>query len=921
MNCDTVQELMLDHMEGALNAGQSAEFDGHLSDCLKCRLALQQTRELLGAMNHIKEKEERASRASSLQRSHGIATELAGWDAGQKLGDFEILGEIGRGGMGIVYRARQVSLNRLVALKVLPGIFRQVPTAITRFRKEAQAAAKLHHTHIVPVYAQGEFEGHFFYAMELIDGESLDRILKKDPSRIIQSLCATSPPTGQEATTSYTALGRRSGYRYVARLIAGVAEGLDHAHKQGVIHRDIKPQNLLMAPDGQLHITDFGLARLLDEPSITVTGEMVGTPAYMSPEQVTGDRKAIDHRTDIFSLGVTFYEILTGTRPFEGATREQLVSRILTREPRPPRRINSQVPLDLETICLRAMEKAPGRRYPSAGEMATDLRRYSDDRPIFSRRASAIEKAVKWIRRHPAPTAICALSAVLVATAVAWRAQVARAQRAKANELVRQAFNLLAIDDYRDPQEARSLLATAEKMEPESVLFRKTRALAHILDDRAAAIADLTWVASQSPDDSEAMYLLAWVLRRDERKEESVSWRKRADALGGPTTAEAHFFRGQALRRTHPDEAEAEFRAATTQRKNYAQALIHLGGARNQRMYLYRKRDQFDEHVADLMSAAKLQPDKAYPRYLLSIAYRLSAEIHEAAGQPDRARSDYEQALAYALKAQQVEPHSPWGYACEADYWESRGDLKFALASYDRCESYCTSESEDALLILYQYRWRLRYWTKRFDLANQDLERLVGICPEKDPRRIWYAYFFPALIAAEKSNIGQAIKVARDMAQKSPGDFRAVTSAASLLRILGRSADAETMLAQHEKEIALDTDSAFPAEAPPDWTRTAYTFCRQLGSGVGLPSISRDRPDRQKLLGPYHFFEAATRIGIGDRAGAIRSLRECEGAFDNEQYCYIAAVIRNRMTSDPVWPPWIQTGVSEKHASEPRKRQ
>jgi eukaryotic-like serine/threonine-protein kinase len=314
---------------------------------------------------------------------------------GKRLGDFELVREIGRGGMGVVFEARQISLNRKVALKVLAGVSLS-GKAIERFHREAEAAAKLHHTNIVPVYATGEESGIHFYAMELVDGPSLDQIVKdlalrksavrkaerpeeKDPIELAQVSQKTMLPdlelTGPyidppvfplSLTPTPSGSGLTSGNIYfdtVAKVMADVAGALDHAHKSSIIHRDIKPSNLLLSSDGRLSVNDFGLARMLEQPGMTITGEFVGTPAYMSPEQITAGRIPIDHRTDIYSLGATLYELLTLQRPFNGERRDQVLAQVVQKEPRPPRKINPKVPVDLETVCLKCLEKDPDRRY------------------------------------------------------------------------------------------------------------------------------------------------------------------------------------------------------------------------------------------------------------------------------------------------------------------------------------------------------------------------------------------------------------------------------------------------------------------------------------------------------------------------------------------------------------------------------
>ena len=372
----------------------------------------------------------------------------------QHLGDFEIVREIGRGGMGVVYEARQISLNRKVALKVLSAGLGLTGKAIQRFRREAEAAARLHHTNIVPVYATGEDKGIHYYAMELIAGPSLDHVIRQlrkgteplastptmTPSSaesISHDAAPTGPyvPTAASAPTSSSSTSTPSGndhFDRIARMIAEVADGLEYAHRQGVIHRDIKPSNLLLSPEGRLSINDFGLARVLEQPGMTLTGEFVGTPAYMSPEQITAGRAPLDHRTDIYSLGATLYELLTLQSPFTGERRDQVIAQIMHKEPKAPRALNRQVPVDLETICQKAMEKDPDRRYQTAGALAEDLRRYLNRFAIQARRAGPIVRLRKWVRRHPGLAA--GLAGMLILTVVAgfyaYRAEIADRQRA-----------------------------------------------------------------------------------------------------------------------------------------------------------------------------------------------------------------------------------------------------------------------------------------------------------------------------------------------------------------------------------------------------------------------------------------------------------------------------------------------------------
>jgi len=367
----------------------------------------------------------------------------------KRLGDFEIIRELGRGGMGIVYEARQVSLNRKVALKVISGSLGLSSKAVLRFQREAEAAGKLHHTNIVPIYTTGEDAGTHYYAMELIEGPSLQQVIgsmREEPKRDLASASTVDPVSmeldsltdllrelppwvaqtmsgGADGSSGSSTMLRssdsssslQSGAGYfdtVARMIAEVADALDHAHEHGVIHRDIKPANLLLSPDGHLSVNDFGLARMLEQPGMTMSGEFVGSPLYMSPEQIAAGRVPIDHRTDIYSLGATLYELLTLGPPFFGRSRDQVIAQILHKDPEPPRRLNKRVPVDLETICLKAFEKDPDRRYQTAAQMAQDLRRYLGRYSISARRAGPFRRLAKFTLRHRVAT--CSFLAVVV---------------------------------------------------------------------------------------------------------------------------------------------------------------------------------------------------------------------------------------------------------------------------------------------------------------------------------------------------------------------------------------------------------------------------------------------------------------------------------------------------------------------------
>jgi serine/threonine protein kinase len=345
----------------------------------------------------------------------------------EPLGDFRIEHEIGRGGMGVVYEAVQLSLGRRVALKVLPFAAALDAKQLQRFQNEAQAAAQLHHTNIVPVYAVGSERGVHYYAMQLIDGQNLaDLIAQLRPreaggeARSRSAGPEPAPPpatvTGAVAQLSTQRATRSRGfYRTAAHLAAQAAEALEHAHQLGVIHRDIKPANLMVDARGNLWVTDFGLAQFHNRAGLTRTGDLLGTLRYMSPEQAAGQGATLDPRTDVYSLGATLYELLTLEPLFGGADHARLLRQILYDEPRPLRAVDGAVPPELETVVLKAVSKSPSDRYATAQEFADDLHRFLDNQPIRARRPTLAQRGRKLAQRHPsvvfAGMLLCALSA------------------------------------------------------------------------------------------------------------------------------------------------------------------------------------------------------------------------------------------------------------------------------------------------------------------------------------------------------------------------------------------------------------------------------------------------------------------------------------------------------------------------------
>jgi serine/threonine protein kinase/Flp pilus assembly protein TadD len=303
-------------------------------------------------------------------------------------GDYEVQGEIGRGGQGVVYRARQKSLNRTVALKVIGLGHWATEAHLKRFRREAEAAASLEHPCIVPIYEVGERDGSCYFSMKFIEGGQLDAVVKREPMPI----------------------------RHAVELIAKVARTVHYAHEHGILHRDIKPGNILLDQKGEPHLTDFGLARLIEtESTLTSTIEVLGTPSYMAPEQAVGNNSALTAATDIYALGAVLYQLLTGHPAFAGGTTYETIKLLLDTEPRHPRLLNPKIDRDLSTISLKCLEKDPHRRYSSALGLAEDLERWLKHEPIQARRIGVLKQGTKWVQRNPS---IAVMAAMLLALAV-----------------------------------------------------------------------------------------------------------------------------------------------------------------------------------------------------------------------------------------------------------------------------------------------------------------------------------------------------------------------------------------------------------------------------------------------------------------------------------------------------------------------
>jgi serine/threonine protein kinase/Tfp pilus assembly protein PilF len=750
----------------------------------------------------------------------------------KRLGDFELLREIGRGGMGVVYEARQISLRRRVALKVLPPGLGLTGQAVQRFEREAQAAAKLHHTNIVPVYATGEDQGCHYFAMELVEGQSLSQVLdglsgaRSNPlmeatvTRLATGAAeagdaadatdvaekrpaAEPPPAASGSTTSFsdTDTGGRQWFDTAARLMADVADALHYAHGQGVIHRDVKPANLLLSGDGRLCLGDFGLARVVQEPGMTVSGSFMGTPAYMSPEQVAAGRVKLDHRTDVYSLGAVLYEMLTLRRPFSGDSREQILTGILSKEPRPPRRINPRVPLDLETICLKAMEKDPDRRYATAEGMAADLRQYLQRGLIAARRAGPLRRAGKFVGRHPVATVtVIAVLVVAVLAVFAWNASVRQSREA-------------ALRAFAD---ARYFLSQGEH---EPALERIETALA------------------QSPELPEARLLRARLLMKQRRYDDAV-----AEARG--------------MLEADPGDWTGHLILALAANAPPAFRIAGISG---------------DEHLAEV---ERLAPETADAFHLRALAEEGTAEavalldralaidpahagaIHERSRRHAE-QKNFEAALRDADRLVAVRPRSAQGHRLAGRLYVEQHDTEHAL---EKLADALRIDPDDPITL--NERARLYGTLGRYDEAFADLDRAIEMDPEYPRSHLERAELNQAL-----QQLDAAVEDARRAIAIKPDYGEADVLLFNTLFALGRTEELAEEMRRWEEGSAELADTMEPEDRAGLHIGRAYVRMMQQQLEAALADMERAveiAPDDWSVYGQ----RAAFRRMLGDAAGA-----------------------------------------------------
>ncbi len=856
------------------------------------------------------------------------------------LGDFEISGELGRGGMGIVYDARQRSLNRRVALKVLPMSLGMTTRAVVRFRREAEAAAKLHHTNIVPIYATGEHDGTHFYAMELIDGPSLNLVIgamrvqapglestpaphvgeatrthvsAADPVEPCAESASALPDWVMPALSAGSSLGSGSGegsatfaqatnyVDTVARLIAEVADALDYAHSHGVVHRDIKPSNLLLAPEGRLSINDFGLARMLEQPGMTMTGEFVGSPLYMSPEQIAAGRAALDHRTDIYSLGATLYELLTLQPPFPGERRDQIIGQILHKEPVPLRRINKRIPVDLETICLKAMEKDPDRRYQTAGELAEDLRRFVNRFAISAKRAGVIGRTAKWVRRHPSVAAL-GLAVCLIGIAaggLAWRSQLA-GQRIVELELAAAKEDALLHAMSGKFEQAEDYIKNAEAAGASAGWVRLLRAqVAYYRGEAEAALEHSRQAVRLMPDSVAANGLLCMTLVAVEGPDSLYAMHEKLLDMQ-PESFEDYLLKGLGETWLSPRRAVADLdHAIDLQPASPVARVIRAEALRSLAMHTGELRHA-ERAVEDAAAATSFLPGNA-----LALACHLETQVVRANLLREAGRdAEADAAVARGAELETRLRHFP----------------KDANAVWARVNFYRMTGQDDAAHDTMCSGSQILMWSQSymaaccangwFDRYEPD-KALAAFYDARGPegQLLW---LIPVFLQMEQVDDRKALLdeiLANHTTRASSSGFFEILDWATL-RLLGDETRAAAIGAQWAKY-----------NVPGDFSAQWDALAEYIAGGSTVEETVRRTAGARFPQSYAHYAIAIDLLARGDRDAARYHFKaSVDLNFFNLFSHYWSQSFLKRLEADPTWPPWIPMAADGTETGEATRR-
>jgi tetratricopeptide (TPR) repeat protein len=814
----------------------------------------------------------------SFVEAAGKSLNAAQLTRGQQLGEYRIVREIGRGGMGVVYEAVQTSLNRRVALKVLPAGALLSANALERFSREATTSGRLHHTNIVPVYAVGEEQGIYYYAMQFIEGRSLAEHL-----RLLR------------------AKGTRPGHDYCKRVAQWgqqVAAALAYAHGQGIIHRDIKPSNLLLDARDNVWITDFGLARADAFATLTLSGDVVGTARYMSPEQARGGRRQLDARTDIYSLGATLYELLALQPAYEGESRDSVLNQIAFADPRPLRQLNPAVARDLATIIGKCMEKEPQHRYGRAADVAEDCRRFLANEPIRARRTPTVVRLARFVRRHRYYT----LAAVLVlALGMGMLALTAQLRHVQGQGRVEAAGNAILFEN--DHERGTQLLDAAEAMGFDSAKLHLYRGLIPLLSRRPQdALVPLTKAFQIDPDDAEVCYALAHAYYAVGDVINGNRFLERG-ASRGDESALALLLRGHACSESGRSDALEAYSGALALRPDFTPAIKARAHFRANRVLVEGVRAELEPMLNDYNAWVTFWPDLASSYSARAWGYLYAAAY--AASQPDL-RARREEWLAHCRhdldRAQALNPDSWMVLGKRGVLLRYCRDFAASAEVLAEAITVCHSASPDDHPGLVHHRVLALHAVGELEVALQEITPVCATLPAFIP-----APLQRAVLLAELGRLAEGRAVCRGTLQHQASSFSGLVMAAAVAELLGdveagRPA-VEGYLRSNGVPEVLERGGYGPAL---DYLLGKLDEAELIEASGGHPGWQCE----------YYFVIGLRKLGRGQRDEGLAALAACTdtGVFDYVQY-RLAQVFLARAAADTDWPQWLSAMTSGNDSS------
>ena len=792
-------------------------------------------------------------------------------ERGHMLGEYRILREIGRGGMGVVYEAVQTSLNRRVALKILPAGVLLSNNAHERFAREAATAGRLHHTNIVPVYAIGQEQGIHYYVMQYIEGYSLSELLKR------MQAGAEKPD--------------KEYFRRVAKWGRQIAEALAYAHSSDTIHRDVKPSNLLLDAHDNVWLTDFGLARESALSTITVSGDVLGTARYMSPEQAEDDRALLDGRTDIYSLGVTMYEMIAQTPAFEGESREVVLNQIATREPAPLQALVPSVPRDLETIILKCIQKHPGQRYANAADAAEDFRRYLAGEPIRARRTPWHVLARRYIRKRRTTCILTVLGLILI---LATGGLFMRLRTLRGEHYLEKAYNAMLFE--QNMTSATAYLDEAENNGEHGAELYLYRGLIPLFSSQPQRAIPLLQTAHElDPEGIETGYALAaaFISTGDSingmRVFEQIAKREISTPLGW-------LLRGIALAEQQNDAALECYSRALEIRPDFTPAIRTRTMYRTNQLLIEGRRDSLEPMLNDFDAWVTFWPQSG-----ASYSARARGWLYAAAyaGTQPSMQAFRTQAIENCKRDLDLaEKYNPDSMSLSA----MRGAMYYYLEDFEKAaELFELAMRQDWKVSgedhpgLVQHHALAIHAMGRMESALEEISTAAGELPS-----FIMLPLHKSLLLAELGRLEEARLVCIDTFQKNMNDPTSSSLALSFIELLGDQASANTIIeglrAQIEPHLKLD-------QPPADYGEAALRYVLGDLDGDTLMAATEGHPGRRCESA---FMIGMRELGQGHRKAGQAAIQAC---LDTQVFPYIqhrfAEVILARMRKLDNWPAWI----------------